>query len=123
HAHGNQKAGVLAAALDKATEKLLNEGKSPSRKVGEIDNRGSHFFLATYWAEELAQQTEDAALSATFQSLAQELSSAAEEIAQGLLDVQGSPADLGGYYWVDDAKTTQVMRPVAKFNAIIDGLK
>lgn len=120
---GNEKAGVLAAALDKATERLLNEGKSPSRKVGEIDNRGSHFFLATFWAEELANQTEDAELAAAFKDVAAALTGAADEISQALLDVQGSPADLGGYYWPDEDKTTGVMRPVAKFNEIIDGLK
>ena len=121
--NGNEKAGVLAATLDKATERLLNEGKSPSRKVGEIDNRGSHFFLATFWAEELANQTDDADLAAAFKDVASQLSSQADEIAQALVDAQGSPADLGGYYWPNDEKTSAVMRPVAKFNEIIDGLK
>lgn len=121
--NGNEKAGVLAATLDKATERLLNEGKSPSRKVGEIDNRGSHFFLATFWAEELANQTDDADLAASFKDVASQLSSQADEIAQALVDAQGSPADLGGYYWPNDEKTSAVMRPVAKFNEIIDGLK
>ena len=121
--NGNEKAGVLAATLDKATERLLNEGKSPSRKVGEIDNRGSHFFLATFWAEELANQSDDADLAAAFKDVASQLSSQADEIAQALVDAQGSPADLGGYYWPNDEKTSAVMRPVAKFNEIIDGLK
>jgi len=121
--NGNEKAGVLAATLDKATERLLNEGKSPSRKVGEIDNRGSHFFLATFWAEELANQTDDADLAAAFKDVASQLSSQADEIAQALVDAQGSPADLGGYYWPNDEKTSAVMRPVARFNEIIDGLK
>ena len=121
--NGNEKAGVLAATLDKATERLLNEGKSPSRKAGEIDNRGSHFFLATFWAEELANQTDDADLAAAFKDVASQLSSQADEIAQALVDAQGSPADLGGYYWPNDEKTSAVMRPVAKFNEIIDGLK
>ena len=121
--NGNEKAGVLAATLDKATERLLNEGKSPSRKVGEIDNRGSHFFLATFWAEELANQTDDADLAAAFKDVASQLSSQADEIAQALVDAQGTPADLGGYYWPNDEKTSAVMRPVAKFNEIIDGLK
>lgn len=120
--NGNEVAGVLADALDAATEKLLDEGKSPSRKAGEIDNRGSHFFLATYWAEALANQTDDAELAAKFADVAQALADNAEEINQALLDVQGSPADLGGYYWPNDEKTTQVMRPVAKFNEIIDAL-
>ena len=121
--NGNEKAGVLAATLDKATERLLNEGKSPSRKAGEIDNRGSHFFLATFWAEELANQTDDADLAAAFKDVASQLSSQADEIAQALVDAQGSPADLGGYYWPNDEKTSAVMRPVAQFNKIIDGLK
>ena len=121
--NGNEKAGVLAATLDKATERLLNEGKSPSRKAGEIDNRGSHFFLATFWAEELANQSDDADLAAAFKNVASQLSSQADEIAQALVDAQGSPADLGGYYWPNDEKTSAVMRPVAKFNEIIDGLK
>ena len=119
----NTKAGVLASTLDKATERLLNEGKSPSRKVGEIDNRGSHFYLATFWAEELANQTEDADLAAEFKDVAAALSDNAAEIDQALLDVQGSPADLGGYYWPDEEKTTGVMRPVAKLNEILDSLK
>ena len=121
--NGNEKAGVLAATLDKATERLLNEGKSPSRKAGEIDNRGSHFFLATFWAEELANQSDDADLAAAFKNVASQLSSQADEIAQALVDAQGSPADLGGYYWPNDEKTSAVMRPVAQFNEIIDGLK
>ena len=121
--NGNEKAGVLAATLDKATERLLNEGKSPSRKAGEIDNRGSHFFLATFWAEELANQTDDADLAAAFKDVASQLSSQADEIAQALVDAQGAPADLGGYYWPNDEKTSAVMRPVAQFNEIIDGLK
>ncbi len=120
--NGNEVAGVLADALDAATEKLLDEGKSPSRKAGEIDNRGSHFFLATYWAEALANQTDDPELASKFADVAKALADNAEEINQALLDVQGSPADLGGYYWPNDEKTTQVMRPVAKFNEIIGTL-
>ena len=121
--NGNEKAGVLAAALDRATERLLNEGKSPSRKVGEIDNRGSHFFLAAFWADELANQADDSELAEKFTAVAKKLNEQADEIAQALLDVQGSPADLGGYYLPDEAKTTSVMRPVDKYNQIIDGLK
>ncbi|MGV0353806.1 NADP-dependent isocitrate dehydrogenase [Corynebacterium confusum] len=121
--NGNEKAGVLAAALDRATERLLNEGKSPSRKVGEIDNRGSHFFLAAFWADELANQADDSELAEKFAAVAKKLNEQADEIAQALLDVQGSPADLGGYYLPDEAKTTSVMRPVDKYNQIIDGLK
>ncbi|MDK8363680.1 NADP-dependent isocitrate dehydrogenase [Corynebacterium sp. UMB10119B.1] len=120
---GNEKAGVLGDALDRATEKLLNEGKSPSRKVGEIDDRGSHFWLARYWAEALAAQSEDADLAATFAPVAAALAENAETIDAELLAVQGSPADLGGYYWPEEAKVTAVMRPSATFNKVIDGLK
>lgn len=116
---GNQKAAVLADALDKATERLLNDGKSPSRKVGEIDNRGSHFFLATYWAEELAKQTEDEELGKLFDEAAKDLAANAEEINQTLIDVQGKSVDLGGYYLPDDEKTSAVMRPSETFNKII----
>ena len=121
--NGNAKAGVLAAALDKATETLLDEGKSPSRKVGENDNRGSHFFLTLNWAKELAAQTDDAELAEAFKPVAESLEAKAGEIEQALLDVQGSPVDLGGYYAPNEEKLAEVMRPVAAFNDIIDGLK
>ena len=121
--NGNAKAGVLAAALDKATETLLDEGKSPSRKVGENDNRGSHFFLTLNWAKELAAQTDDAELAEAFKPVAEALEAKAGEIEQALLDVQGSPVDLGGYYAPNEEKLNETMRPVAAFNDIIDGLK
>lgn len=120
---GNTKAGVLADALDRATETLLNEGYSPSRKAGEIDNRGSHFFLTLNWAKELAAQTDDTALAETFAPVAAQLEENKDTIAAALIDVQGTPVDLGGYYQPDDAKTAAVMRPVAEFNDIIDALK
>lgn len=120
---GSEKAAVLADALDKATETLLDEGKSPSRKAGEIDNRGSHFFLTKFWAKELASQTEDAELAEIFAPVAEALEAKSDEIVQGLIDNQGSPADLGGYYAPNEEKTTVVMRPVAAFNEIIDALK
>ncbi|VVH29060.1 NADP-dependent isocitrate dehydrogenase [Corynebacterium diphtheriae] len=120
---GNTKAGVLADALDRATETLLNEGYSPSRKAGEIDNRGSHFFLTLNWAKELATQTDDTALAETFAPVAAQLEDNKDTIAAALIDVQGTPVDLGGYYQPDDAKTAAVMRPVAEFNDIIDALK
>lgn len=123
NAHGNAKAGVLADALDKATETLLDEGNSPSRKVGENDNRGSHFFLTLNWAKELAAQTDDAELAEAFKPVAEALEAKAGEIEQALLDVQGSPVDLGGYYAPNEEKLNQTMRPVAAFNEIIDGLK
>ena len=119
----NAKAGVLADALDKATEKLLAEGKSPSRKVGEIDNRGSHFYLASYWAEALAAQSEDAELAETFKPVSEALAADAATIDKELIDNQGSAVDLGGYYNPADDKTSDVMRPSEKFNEIIDGLK
>lgn len=120
---GNAKAAVLADALDKATERLLNDGKSPSRKVGEIDNRGSHFYLTAYWADELAKQTEDAELAEIFAPVAKELSDNADAIAAELLEVQGKAVELDGYYNPNDAKATAAMRPSEKFNAIVDGLK
>ncbi|MFW9181359.1 NADP-dependent isocitrate dehydrogenase [Corynebacterium striatum] len=123
NAHGNAKAGVLADALDKATETLLDEGNSPSRKVGENDNRGSHFHLTLNWAKELAAQSDDAELAETFKPVAEALEAKAGEIEQALLDVQGSPVDLGGYYAPNEEKLNQTMRPVAAFNEIIDGLK
>ncbi|MCX7540383.1 NADP-dependent isocitrate dehydrogenase [Corynebacterium antarcticum] len=120
---GYERANVLAGALDRATERVLNNGKSPSRKVNEIDNRGSHFYLATYWADELAKQTEDTELAELFTTVAGELKNAVDEIDATLIEVQGAPVDLGGYYQPDDAKTSGVMRPSEKFNSIIDGLK
>lgn len=120
---GNAKAAVLADALDRATETLLNEGKSPSREAGEIDNRGSHFYLTLNWAKELATQTEDADLAAVFAPVAEALAAAESEVTATFIDVQGSPADLGGYYSPSEEKTNAVMRPSATFNAIIDGVK
>jgi isocitrate dehydrogenase len=112
----NARAQVLADTLDRATGTLLNEGKSPSRRVGGIDNRGSHFYLALYWAQELARQTEDADLAAAFSELAETLTSAEPTIHEELLAVQGSPAEIGGYYRPDDAKASEVMRPSKTFN-------
>ena len=118
---GTPKAAVLADALDAATERLLDENKSPSRKAGEIDNRGSHFFLTMAWAQALAEQTADAELAAIFAPVAAALTEQADAIAAELLAVQGKPADLGGYY-LPSEKATSVMRPSAAFNAIIDSL-
>ncbi|MCL6422674.1 NADP-dependent isocitrate dehydrogenase [Brachybacterium sp. JHP9] len=116
----NDRARVIADALDRATETLLNNDKSPQRKLGTIDNRGSHFYLALYWAQELAQQTEDAQLAEAFAPIAQEFGEKEEQIASELLAVQGKPADIGGYYRPDAEKTAKVMRPSATLNAIID---
>jgi isocitrate dehydrogenase len=118
----NQRAQVLADALDKATGTLLDEGKSPSRKVGEIDNRGSHYYLALYWAEELAAQTADADVAAMFTPIAEALRSNESTIVAELDGVQGEPVDTGGYYFPDPAKVSAAMRPSATLNGIIDGL-
>src|ERR671913_2278004 len=115
----NQRAELLGDALDRATETFLNEDRSPGRKLGTIDNRGSHFYLALYWAEELAAQTDDPALAEAFGPLAASLSEREEQIAGELLAVQGSPADIGGYYRPDPDKTSAVMRPSATFNDAI----
>lgn len=117
---GNRKAQVLADALDKATGKFLDMNKSPSRRVGEIDNRGSHFYLATYWAQALAEQTADADLVAEFAPIAKQLEEKEAQIVAELNGAQGKPADLGGYYAPEFAKASQLMRPSATFNAVID---
>jgi len=113
---GKPGAKVLADALDRATGTFLNEDKSPTRKLGGIDNRGSHFYLALYWAQELAQQTEDADLAAAFAPLAERLAADEQKIVEELIAVQGQPADIGGYYRPDDAKAEAVMRPSATLN-------
>ncbi|MCT1803134.1 NADP-dependent isocitrate dehydrogenase [Kocuria carniphila] len=120
--YDNPKAQVLADTLDRATGTFLNENKSPSRKAGELDNRGSHFYLALFWAEELAKQTEDAELAKAFEKVASELRSNEDTIVKELLEVQGSPADIGGYYWPSDEKASNVMRPSATLNKIVDSL-
>ena len=119
---GNARAQVLADTLDRATGTFLLENKSPSRRAGELDNRGSHYFLARYWAEELAKQTDDADLAAAFSSVAGELSSKEETIVGELAEVQGSPVDIGGYYRPEDAKASAVMRPSATLNKVIASL-
>ncbi len=117
---GNQKAKVLATTLDMATGKLLDNRKSPSPKTGELDNRGSQFYLVMYWAEALAAQSEDAELARHFAPLATSLAQNEATIVAELAAVQGKPADIGGYYWADPAKIGAVMRPSATLNAIID---
>ncbi|NUS36586.1 MAG: NADP-dependent isocitrate dehydrogenase, partial [Pseudarthrobacter sp.] len=119
---GNARAQVLADTLDRATGTFLLENKSPSRRAGELDNRGSHYFLARYWAEELAKQTDDADLAAAFSPVAGELSSKEETIVGELAEVQGSPVDIGGYYRPEDAKASAVMRPSATLNKVIASL-
>ncbi|ROQ94824.1 isocitrate dehydrogenase [Streptomyces sp. 2132.2] len=116
---GNARAQVLADTLDRATGTFLNEDKSPSRKLGGIDNRGSHFYLALYWAQELSRQTDDPKLAAAFHPLAKTLTESEEKIVGELVAVQGSPAEIGGYYQPDAAKAAAVMRPSATFNQAI----
>jgi len=116
----NPAAAVLGKTLDLATEKLLIEDKSPTRRLGGIDNRGSHYYLALYWAEALAAQEEDASLKEHFTPIAEKLAGNEETILTELLSVQGSQADAGGYYLPDDAKASVAMRPSATFNGIID---
>ncbi|MDM8349642.1 NADP-dependent isocitrate dehydrogenase [Pseudomonas sp. sp1636] len=118
----NQRAKLLGKTLDAATGKLLDNNKSPSRKTGELDNRGSHFYLALYWAQELAAQTEDSALQAHFSALAKNLTDNETTIIAELSAVQGSPVDIAGYYRSNPQLTSQVMRPSPTFNAAIASL-
>lgn len=118
----NPRAQVLADCLDEATGKLLDNNKSPARKVGEIDNRGSHFYLAMYWAEALANQDKDPEMKAKFADVAKKLEENEAKINEELLGVQGKPADLGGYYQPNKEMTTKVMRPSATLNSIIDAI-
>ncbi|MEU2086362.1 NADP-dependent isocitrate dehydrogenase [Streptomyces albus] len=113
---GNARAQILADTLDRATGTFLNENKSPTRRIGGIDNRGSHFYLALYWAQELAAQTEDAELAKAFEGLAAKLAEQEQTIVEELLAVQGSPADIGGYYQPSPEKAAAVMRPSKTFN-------
>jgi isocitrate dehydrogenase len=116
---GNKKSKVLGACLDKATETLLNNGKSPLRKAGQLDNRGSHYYLATYWAKELSNQTEDAELAEQFAPLYQALVSNEAQILAEIDATQGSPEDIGGYYYPDDEKTTKAMCPSKTLNSVL----
>lgn len=116
----NPKAAILGEALDNATTTLLMNGKSPSRKAGELDNRGSHFYLALYWAKELASQDKDAELKARFAEIASKLGENENKIVDELNSIQGNPADIGGYYSPDDSKADAAMRPSATLNSILD---
>ncbi|MCM0082646.1 NADP-dependent isocitrate dehydrogenase [Geomonas sp. Red32] len=118
----NEKAQLLADTLDQANTKFLDQNKNPARKVGQIDNRGSHFYLAMYWAEALAAQTKDAGLAAQFAKVAKELQANEEKINAELIGAQGKPVDMGGYYHADEAKTEKAMRPSPTLNAIIDAI-
>ena len=117
----NEKAQILADTLDQAIAKFLDNNRSPARKVGQIDNRGSHFYLALYWAEALAAQSKDVALQTKFATIASQLTANETKINEELLAAQGSAVDMGGYYHPDDDKTSRAMRPSATLNGIIDG--
>jgi isocitrate dehydrogenase len=118
----NATAQLLADTLDRATGSVLDERRSPGRKVHELDNRGSHFYLALYWAQELAKQSDDPALAAKFAPIAEALTANEARIVEELNEVQGSPVDIGGYYFPDDERVTAAMRPSATFNGIIDAI-
>ncbi|MCP4768379.1 MAG: NADP-dependent isocitrate dehydrogenase [Gammaproteobacteria bacterium] len=120
---GNTRAKVLAETLDEATGKLLENNKSPSRRTGELDNRGSHFYLAMYWAQALTEQTEDAGLQAQFQPLAKALIENENKIIAEMTAIQGQPVDIGGYFFADPEKTKQAMRPSETFNNALASLK
>ena len=117
---GNNKAAILAKALDTANGQFLNSNKSPSRKVGEIDTRGSHFYLTLYWAQAMAAQDEDQELKQLFTPVAEQLTANEEKIASELIDNQGSAQDIHGYYHPDGKLTEAIMRPSATLNNIID---
>ena len=114
------KAQVLADTLDQANSKILDNNRSPARKVGELDNRGSHFYLALYWAQALAEQTKDKELQARFSKAAKQLADNEAKILGELTAAQGKPQDIGGYFRPDFNKASKAMRPSATFNAIID---
>lgn len=116
---GNRKATVLAKTLDQAIAKFLNNGKSPSRKVHELDNRGSHFYLCMYWAQAVAEQDEDAELAKRFKGLAQSLADNEEKIISELNACQGASVDMGGYFQPDDEKIEALMRPSETFNRLL----
>jgi isocitrate dehydrogenase len=118
----NAKATILAETLDEAIANYLENGRIPSRKVNEIDNRGSTFYLAMYWAQALAAQDKDGELKARFAPVAEQLTANEATITEELLAAQGSPMDIGGYYMPDDAMAEKAMRPSATFNAILDAM-
>jgi isocitrate dehydrogenase len=119
----NPRAKLLAETLDRATGRVLEDDRSPSRKVGELDTRGSHFYLALYWTQELAEQDQDTELAERFKPLAQRLSDDEQTIVNELAEVQGSPVDIGGHYKPDMERMAQVMRPSATFSAALDELR
>ena len=116
---GNPQAKILGSCLDQATTQFLDENKSPTRKIGGIDNRGSHFYLALYWAEAMAQQSYDSSLAKTFKAFHTALNGAENTIVSELNSVQGRPADTGGYYLLNQEKAARIMRPSSTLNSII----
>jgi isocitrate dehydrogenase len=118
----NPRAKLLADTLDRATGRWLEEDRSPSRKVGELDNRGSHFYLALYWAQELASQQEDEEVAKRFGELAERLASSESQILEELNSVQGSEVEIGGYYHPDQDKVADAMRPSTTLNEALDSL-
>lgn len=119
---GNEKVAVIAEALNEATGKILDNGKSPSRKVNELDNRGSHFYLALYWAQALAAQSKNTELQEQFAGVATQLADNETKIVEELNAAQGQPVDIGGYYDPDVEKTSQAMRPSETFNSVLSSL-
>jgi isocitrate dehydrogenase len=119
----NPRAKLLAQALDRATGRVLEDGRSPSRKAGELDNRGSHFYLALYWAQELAAQDEDGELAERFKPLADRLAGDEAKIVEELNAVQGDPVDIGGYYLPDSERANDAMRPSQTFNEALAELE
>jgi isocitrate dehydrogenase len=117
---GNDKAAILSSTLDEATSKFLDNDKSPTRRLGGIDNRGSHFYLALYWAQELASQKSNEELREIFKPLAEKLGSNETKIVEELISVQGKTASIGGYYYMDDSMSESVMRPSSTLNEAID---
>jgi isocitrate dehydrogenase len=120
---GNKRAELLGKTLDAAIGRLLENNKGPSRKTGELDNRGSQFYLAMYWAAELAEQSEDQELADHFAGLAKSLAANEDAIVSELAEVQGDPVDIGGYYWPDPEKTTAIMRPSKTLNSTLEGAR
>jgi isocitrate dehydrogenase len=120
---GNKRAELLGKTLDGAIGKLLENDKAPSRKTGELDNRGSQYYLAMYWAQELAEQTEDQELAGHFAGLAKTLAENEDAIVAELAEVQGDSVDIGGYYWPDPEKTAAVMRPSKTLNSALESAK
>ena len=118
----NDKAALLAETLDKAVGQHLEHDRGPSRRVNELDTRGSHFYLALYWADALAKQTQDPELQARFATVSQELAGNEEKIVQELNDAQGQPVDIGGYYHPNDEMVSKAMRPSATLNALLDAI-